>query len=351
MDYFSSLNNSNHTFVIAEAGSNWKCGSYEDDLRQGMELIKLASQAGADAVKFQTYKPESVYVKGAGKSQYLSKTGINEDIYQIFSKFSMPYKMIPELSECCKKNNILFMSTPFSVEDANQIDPYVQIHKIASYEINHVRLIESIVSKKKPIILSTGASTLEEIDFAVNLLRKNGKRNFALMQCTAKYPAPIDSMNLSVIPMLKSKYNVPVGLSDHSIDPMIAPLMAIGLGATIIEKHFTLDKNLNGPDHQFALDPNELRLMIKTIRTADKTKGSSKKKILDVEKELRQFATRSLQATRDIKKGEILVGGENFDVLRPGNRNRGLDAKFLDVVNGKRAKKNVSIGDGIVDFE
>lgn len=351
MDYFSSLNNPNHTFVIAEAGSNWKCGSYEDDLRQGIELIKLASQAGADAVKFQTYKPESVYVKGAGKSQYLSKAKINEDIYQIFSKFSMPYEMIPELSESCKKNNILFMSTPFSVEDVNQIDPFIKIHKIASYEINHVKLIESMVSKKKPIIISTGACTLEEIDFVVNLLRKNGEMNFALMQCTAKYPAPIDSMNLSVIPMLKTKYNVPVGLSDHSMDPIIAPLIAIGLGATIIEKHFTLDKNLSGPDHQFALDPNELRIMIKTIRTADKSKGSGDKKILDVEKELHQFASRSLQATRKIKKGEILVEGENFDVLRPGNRNRGLEARFLDIVNGKKAKKDVSIGDGIEDFE
>lgn len=351
MDYFSLLSNPKHTFIIAEAGSNWKCGSYDEDLKQGIELIKIAAQAGADAIKFQTYRPESVYVKDAGKSQYLSKSGINEDVYQIFSKFSMPYEMIPELAKCCKRNNILFMSTPFSVIDVEQIDPYVQIHKIASYEINHIRLIESISSKQKPVIISTGATTLEEIDFVVDALRKDHKNDFALMQCTAKYPAPMESMNLSIIPELKNRYNVPVGLSDHSIEPIIAPLVAIGFGATIIEKHFTLNKKLSGLDHQFALEPDELRMMIKTIRIADKTKGSGKKEILDVEKELHKFATRSLQATRDIKKGEILVAGKNFDALRPGNRVRGLNARFLDAVNGKKSKKDVLAGDGIVDFE
>jgi N-acetylneuraminate synthase len=351
MDYFSQLDNPKHTFVIAEAGSNWKCGSYEEDLKQGKELIKLAAQAGADAVKFQTYRPESVYVKNPGKSKYLSKTGIDEDIYEIFSKFSMPYEMIPELAESCKKNNILFMSTPFSVEDVNQIDPFVKIHKIASYEINHVKLIESIASKNKPIILSTGASSLKEIDFVVNLLRERNYNQFALLQCTAKYPAAIESMNLSVIPVLKTKYDIPIGLSDHSIEPTIAPLIAIGFGATIIEKHFTLDKNLSGPDHQFALNPNELELMIKSIRMADKAKGSGEKKVLDVERELNQFATMAIQATRDIKKGEILLEGENFDVLRPGNRKRGLDARFLEDVNGKRSKEDVSMGDGIINFE
>jgi N,N'-diacetyllegionaminate synthase len=351
MDYFSQLDNPNHTFVIAEAGSNWKCGSYEDDLKQGIDLIKTAAKAGSDAVKFQTYRPESVYVKDAGKSKYLSKSGINEDVFQLFSKLSMPYEMIPELSACCKKYNICFMSTPFSVQDVDQIDPYVKIHKIASYEINHVRLIKAMISKNKPIILSTGASTLEEIDFAVNILKEKKDIKFALMQCTAKYPAPIDSMNLSVIPLLKKRYNIPIGLSDHSIDPIISPLIAIGMNATIIEKHFTLDRNLEGPDHQFALNPNELKLMVESIRMADKTKGNGKKEILDIEKELHQFATRSLQAIKNIKKGEILVEGENFDVLRPGNKKRGLDARKLDTVNGKKAINDISLGDGIEDFE
>lgn len=351
MDYFSLLNDPNHTFVIAEAGSNWKRGSYEEDLKQGMDLIKLASQAGADAIKFQTYRPESVYVRDAGKSQYLSESGINEDIYQIFSRFSMPYEMIPELSECCRENNIFFMSTPFSVEDVNQIDPHVHIHKIASYEINHIRLVEAVLSRKKPLILSTGASTLEEIDFVVNLLRENRKNNFALMQCTAKYPAPPDSMNLSVIPLLKTKYGVPVGLSDHSTEPIITPLVAIGFGATIIEKHFTSNKKLAGPDHRFALEPNELSAMVKAIRVADQTKGNGRKEILDVEKELRQFATRSLQATKNVKKGDVFRVGDNFDILRPGNRKRGLDARFLNVVNDRKAKSDIPLGDGILDFE
>ena len=155
-----------HTFIIAEAGSNWKCGSAVQDLSMAKELIKTAAKAGADAVKFQTYKPETVYVQSAGTSRYLSKNGIKNDIYKMFEYLSMPYEMIPKLAKYCKEEGVLFMSTPFSVADAKAIDPYVQIHKIASYEINHVRLLEFLAKTKKPIIVSTGASTYEEIDFA-----------------------------------------------------------------------------------------------------------------------------------------------------------------------------------------
>jgi N,N'-diacetyllegionaminate synthase len=261
----------------------------------------------------------------------------------------MPYEMIPELANYCKKKNIQFMSTPFSVQDAKQIDPYVEIHKVASYEINHVRLLKFLSKTNKPILVSTGASTYNEIEFAVDLLKKSNSA-IALLQCTAKYPAELDRLNLSVIPQLKLKYNLPVGLSDHSIDPIIGPLLAVGLGATIIEKHFTLDRNLPGPDHPFALIPTELESMIKTIRKADPAKGTGDKQVLDVETELRRFATRSIQAIRDIKKGEILQEGQNFEVLRPGNRIRGLDARFLSSVNGKKAKTEIKAGDGITEF-
>lgn len=262
----------------------------------------------------------------------------------------MPYEMIPELSEFCKQENIIFMSTPFSVQDAKEVDPHVPIHKVSSFEINHIRLLEFLAKTGKPILISTGASTYAEIDFAVNLVKKYNS-NIGLMQCTSKYPAPLESLNLGVIPHMKSRYNVPVGLSDHSIEPIIGPITAVGIGATIIEKHFTLDRNLPGPDHSFALIPKELELMIQFIRKAEKSKGSGQKEILSEEVELHHFATRAIQAIKDISRGEILQEGVNFEILRPGNRIRGVDARFLLTVNGKKAVKEIKMGDGIIEYE
>lgn len=350
MSLYDALANPNHTFIIAECGSNWKCGTHEDDLKRAKELIDVAANCGANAVKFQTYKPETTYVPNAGSSSYLSVSGISENINKIFENFSMPYDMIPDLAKYAKERKIIFMSTPFSVDDAKQIDPFVPIHKVASYEINHIRLLEFLAKTKKPLIVSTGASTYNEIDFAVNLIRKTHDK-IAILQCTSKYPCSLKSLNLSVIPHLKSRYGVPIGLSDHSMDPMIGPIVAVSLGATIIEKHFTLDRSLPGPDHAFALIPSELELMVKSIRNAEITKGNGKKIILDEEYELRLFATRSIQAITDISKGDILREGINFEVLRPGNRIRGVEARFLETINGKKSKKDVMKGDGIIEYE
>jgi N-acetylneuraminate synthase len=346
-----NLSHLDRVFIIAEAGSNWKCGTFEEDLTQGKKLIDAAKSSGADAIKFQTFKPASIYVQDAGKSNYLSKQGIAESINDIFEHLSMPYEMIPELETYCKKKNIMFMSTPFSIQDAKAVDPYVEIHKIASFEINHVRLIEFLAATKKPLLISTGASTYEEIDFVVDFVKKKGNNNLTLLQCTSKYPCSLEALNLSVIPQMKSRYDLPVGLSDHSIEPIIAPLVAVGFGATIIEKHFTLDRNLPGPDHPFALIPSELELMVKSIRNAEKTKGTGKKEILNEELELRRFATRAIQAIKDIKKGEILKEGINFEVLRPGNRIRGLEPRFIATINGKKAKAEIKRGDGITEYE
>ena len=345
------IDDPNHTFIIAEAGSNWKSGSYEEDLEQAKKLIKIASNSGADAVKFQTYRADTVYAYNAGNSNYLAEQGINKKINEIFEYLSMPYEMISELSQICNDEKIIFMSTPFSVEDAKQIDPFVSLHKIASFEINHVRLIEFLSKTEKPILISTGASTFDEIDFAVNLIKNNKNNEIGLLQCTSKYPAPIESLNLSAIPKMKERYNIPIGFSDHSVEPLIGPLTAVGLGATIIEKHFTLDKNLPGPDHSFAITPQELELMVKSIRQADKTKGNGKKIILNEEQELLLFAKRRIQAIKDIRKGDILKEGFNFEVLRPGNRIRGLEPRFLDKINGAKSTKDVLKGDGITEFE
>ena len=345
-----NLDDSRHTFVIAEAGSNWKCGTYDEDMDMASKLIKTAAKSGADAIKFQTYRANTVYAPNAGKSDYLLDQGFQKDINEIFDYLSMPYEMIPELSKICKDEDIELMSTPFSVEDAKNIDPFVSLHKIASYEINHVRLLEYLANTSKPLLISTGASTPTEIDFAVDFIQKKGNNKIVLLQCTSKYPTPVESLNLSVIPFLKSKYNLPIGFSDHSLNPVLAPILAVGYGASIIEKHFTMDKTLDGPDHSFALNPNELDIMIKSIREADLGKGSGIKEILSDEKELRRFATRAIQATKKIKKCDILNEGKNFEVLRPGKNSRGSEARHIFEINGKEAKRDYDIGEGIDYF-
>ena len=260
------------TFVIAEAGSNWKTKDTKSSIQRAKKMIITASKCGADAIKFQTYSPDGVYVNDAGKSDYLAKTGIKKSINQIFNDFSMPYEILPILSDFCKKHKIQFMSTPFSLDDAKAVNKFVKIHKIASYEINHIPLLKFIAKTKKPVIISTGASTLDEIDFAIKTLKKFGSKKICVLQCTACYTAPINSLNLSTIRQLNKKYKVSIGLSDHSIDPIIAPLVAIGYGAKVIEKHFTLNKNFAGPDHSFAINPEELKTMIEFVRKADGSK-------------------------------------------------------------------------------
>jgi N,N'-diacetyllegionaminate synthase len=340
-----------HIFVIAEAGSNWKCGNYNDDLNQAKNLIKVAAKSGADAIKFQTYRPETTYVSNPGSSDYLSKIGTTENINNIFEKHSMPYEMIPELVKICNDENILFMSTPFSLQDAKIINEFVLVHKIASFEINHVRLLDFLAETNKPIIISTGASSYEEIDFCVERIKNHGNNKIILLQCTSKYPCPIESLNLSVIPKMKSRYNLPIGFSDHSTDPIIAPIMSLGLGATVIEKHFTLDRSFPGPDHSFALIPSELQSMVNAIRKSQSMFGVGIKEILDVEKELRSFATRSIQAITDISKGEVLREGINFEILRSGNCNRGAEPRFLENINGKIALNDIKKDEGIIEYD
>jgi len=337
----------NHTFVIAEAGSNWKTNNKKSSIARAKKMIITASKCGADAIKFQTYSENDVYVPNAGKSDYLKKSGITKSINEIFNEFSMPYEILPILSNFCKKYKIHFMSTPFSIDDARAVNKFVKFHKIASYEINHLPLLKFLANTKKPIIISTGASNVSEIDYALKKLRKFGAKNICILQCTACYPAPTKSLNLSSINFLKKKYNTSVGLSDHSTDAILAPIMAIGYGATVIEKHFTLNRNFSGPDHAFALEPKELKNLIQHIREADLAKGSGIKDVLDVEKELHKFAKRSIQATKNIKKGEKFQIGKNFEILRPGKRKRGLEPRFISKIEGKNSSRKILSGNGI----
>lgn len=334
-------------FIIAEAGSNWRMGTMNRDRAMGFKLIELAKEAQADAIKFQTYRPETVYVSNAGKSGYLSKSGIVEDIQEIFHDLAMPYELILAFKNHAEQCGIEFMSTAFSKQDFLAVDPHVKRHKIASYEIGHIRLLELAAKSQKPLFLSTGAATEEEITWAVRTYRALKGQDLTLLQCTAQYPADENSMNLRTIPWMMHRFQVPVGLSDHSRDPIAAPAAAAALGAAVIEKHFTLSNALPGPDHAFAITPKELKEMVKVVRSVYQMAGSGVKYPQDSETELRQFARRGIQAIKDIQPGEKLQEGINIDILRPGKQAIGLHPKNIPDMEGKIAKRFIPLGKGL----
>lgn len=333
-------------FVIAEAGSNWHVG--DDPLKneeQAYGLIDAAAEAGADAVKFQVFRAAATYAKGAGLPNYLAaETG---SIESLFETLAMPYDMIPKLAKRCDEKGIEFMASAFSLDDFNAIDPYVHKHKIASYEITFTHLLVAAARSGKPTILSTGAANSADIDWAVATFKEHGGKELTLMQCTACYPAEPESVNVKALSWLSQRYRVPVGLSDHSIDPHAAPAAALALGATVIEKHFTLDRSLPGPDHAFAVTPDELAEMIDLLRAEEAMLGSGAKSVHLLEEELRSFAQRRIQATQEIEAGDTLQEGINIAILRPGTQPSGMHPKELEQINGIKAPRSFKAGEGI----
>ncbi len=333
--------------IIAEAGSNWKCGSFEEDCQRAYALIEAAKASGADVVKFQTFKRKSIYVPNPGQSDYLSKSGVKRDIGELFEELEMPQGFLALLAKHCLSENIELMSSVFSPEDFEEVDPFVKRHKIASYEISHPHLLKLAAQSGKPLILSTGASSIRDIDWAVETFYSAGGKDLTLLQCTARYPAPDHSMNLNVISSLRARYNVEVGLSDHSLEPLTSAVAATALGASTIEKHFTLSRHLKGPDHAFAIEPKELKSLVEAVRACEAMLGIAIKHVGDEEKELYYFARRGIQALRNIPKGEILREGVNFAILRPGKRSLGAHPKFLSQIEGRKASHALAEGEGI----
>nr|CRH06474.1 Putative N-acetylneuraminate synthase [Candidatus Magnetococcus massalia] len=334
-------------FVVAEAGSNWRVGSPKRDMAMARALIDVAVDAGADAVKFQTDRPESLYVANAGQGDYLAEAGIKQDNSTLFQDLAMPYEMVAELAAYCREQQIRFMSTPFSLEDFAAVDPHVDLHKLASYEISHAHLIRACAESGKPAIFSTGACGVEDIAWAVDHYRAHGGKDLCLMQSTASYPAPMESLNLRAISFLKNRFGVAVGLSDHSRHPIHGPVAAVGVGARVIEKHYTLDNHLPGPDHSFAILPAELKQMVEAIRAAEAALGQGGKRVEGAEEELASYARRGLQATRTIAKGEALMEGENVAILRPGQQTLGCHPRHLTAMQGQKATRAIAAGEGV----
>ena len=326
------------TYVIAEAGSN-----HNGDLTTAKALIDVAVDAGADAVKFQTFRAAEMYVEDSGIDEHLDP---QQSMYEIINSMEMPYEWIPELHNYCRDRDIHFMSTPFDEQSARELQDYVPAWKVASFTASHHPFLRHLATDNKPIIMSTGAHELEEIIESIELIRDGSPQPVALLHCVASYPTPLDEINVSVIETLSQEFDVPVGLSDHTLNPIIAPGAAVALGASIIEKHFTLDRTLNGPDHKFALEPNELDSMIDHIRRTEEALGSPIKRILGIEGRLFDIARRHIHAIADINAGQKL-DQSNVAILRSGKRSKGLNPRFLDRIIGIEATRDIQRGDGI----
>jgi len=326
------------TFIIAEAGSN-----HNGDLETAKELIDVAVEAGADAVKFQTFRASDMYVEDSGGVEYLDD---DRTVYDIIDAMEMPYEWIPELHDYCRDRDIYFMSTPFDERSADELAEYVPAWKVASYTSSHHPFLRHLAETDKPIIMSTGAHDPDEIRESVATLRDAGTTDLVLLQCVAAYPTPLEEINVGVVETLSEKFDVPVGLSDHTLDPVTAPSAAVALGASVVEKHFTLDKTMEGPDHQFALDPDELGEMVTAIRDTERALGTGEKQVLDVEQELYDIARRRIHATADIEAGETF-SPDNVGILRSGKRTKGLHPKFYDELLGETASRSISKDEGI----
>jgi N,N'-diacetyllegionaminate synthase len=317
-------------FIIAEAGVN-----HNGDINLAKRLVDVAMQAGADAVKFQTFKAEDVVTKTAKKAEYQKKTTrAKESQFVMIKKLELSAGNFKELALHAHKNGIIFLSTPFDNESVDLLDGLgVPAFKIASGEITNFPLIRYIAKKGKPVILSTGMSSLGEISEALQVIRGEGVKQILLLHCVTAYPAKVEDVNLKAMETIRCEFKLPVGLSDHTLGITI-PIAAVALGACVIEKHFTLDKSLPGPDHQASLEPEELKEMIKAIKEVEKAIGDGNKMPTEEEKQIQRVARRSIVARVSIPKGMIITEAM-LDSKRPGT---GIEPKYINKVIGAVAR-------------
>ena len=328
----------NRTLNIAEAGEN-----HNGDMELAYKLIDVAKDAGADIVKFQT--SVNSISRYAEKAEYQKKTtDSSESQLDMVNKLRLGFDNYKKLKIYCEKIGIEFLSTPFDVESVRFLASInVNYWKIPSGDILNVPLIEEMCKTPKPVILSTGMSTFEELEIPMKILRDGGIDDVTMLQCTTEYPAPYESANLHAMQNMGRKFNVPMGISDHT--PGIeVPLAAVAMGASVVEKHFTLDKNMEGPDHKASLNPDELKAMVRGIRNIEKALGDGIKEVQECEKKNITVARKSIVANRDIKKGECFTI-DNITTKRPGN---GISSVYWHEYLGKKAWRDFS-NDELID--
>lgn len=331
-----NINLHEKVFIIAELSAN-----HNQKFDIAIESIKAIKDCGADAVKLQTYTPDTITIN-CDNEYFQIKQGTIWDgttLYELYKKAYTPWEWQPKLKQIAEELGLICFSTPFDKSAVDFLEEMnVPAYKIASFEILDLPLIEYAASKGKPMIISTGIATEEEIKEAVESCRKVGNNQIALLKCTSEYPAPIEDANLKTILALQEKFNTIVGLSDHTTGTIV-PVAAVAIGARIIEKHFILDKKLGGPDAAFSLEPHEFKKMVDEIRLVEKALGKVNFELNEKIKKSRTFA-RSLFVIKDIKAGEVFTE-ENVKSIRPSY---GLPPKYLKDVLGKKAKKNIAKG-------
>ncbi len=322
-------------FIIAELSAN-----HNQNFDLAVKTIKAMKDAGADAVKLQTYTPDTITIDCDNK-YFQIKDGLwqGKTLYQLYQEAYTPWEWQPKLKEIAEDLGLICFSSVFDKTAVDFLEKMnVPAYKIASFEITDIPLIEYIASKGKPVIISTGIATLSDIEEAVNACKRMGNDQIALLKCTSAYPAPIEDANLLTIPNMKETFGTVVGLSDHTLGSSVA-IASVALGAKLIEKHFILDRNLGGPDSAFSMEPEEFKQMVKSIREVEKALGKVTYDLTEKQKKSRDLS-RSLFIVKDIKKGEVFTE-DNVRSIRPGY---GLESNYLKEVIGKRARRDLNKG-------
>lgn len=324
------------TFIIAELSAN-----HMNDFDVAVKTIEAMKEAGADAVKFQTYSPDTITID-CDNEYFQIKQGTIWDgqvLYDLYEDAYMPWDWQPELKEIAEDLGLIVFSSPFDKTSVDFLEKMnVPAYKIASYEITDIPLIEYVASKGKPIILSTGIASLEDIELAIQSCLDAGNNQIAILKCTSSYPSPFEEINLNTIPALEDKFNVVVGLSDHTMGCEVA-IAGVSLGAKIIEKHFILDRNMDTPDSEFSMEPAEFKLMVDSIRNVEKALGNDNFELTE-KMIINQDFARSLFVVKDMKKGDVITE-DYVRSIRPGF---GLHPKYLKEIIGKKVIKDLKIG-------
>ena len=322
----------NSIFIIAEAGVN-----HNGDLETAKKLVDEAAKAGADAVKFQTSRAEALASKDAKKADYqMETTEQTESQFDMLKKLELTPDMHEQLIAYCAQKGIMFLSTPFDIDSAHYLEECgIAVFKIPSGEITNYPYLREIGKMGKKVILSSGMSTLEEIKTAVKILKDNGSSDITVLHCNTEYPTPYKDVNLRAMITIKKELGLAVGYSDHT-QGIEVPIAAAALGAAVIEKHFTLDRNMEGPDHKASLEPEELRAMVRAVRNIEMALGDGTKKPSESEKKNIEIARKSIVAKCPIRAGEVFTE-DNLTTKRPGS---GISPMWWNDIIGKTAVRN-----------
>jgi pseudaminic acid synthase len=332
-----NIGTGNPVFIIAEISAN-----HNQDFDIAVNTIHAIKKAGADAVKLQTYTPDTITINSSNKYFRIDQGTVwdGKTLYELYQEAYTPWEWQPRLKEIAEELGLVCFSSPFDLSAVDFLESiHVPAYKVASFEITDIPLIKYIASKQKPVIISTGVAEEDDIEYALKACRDAGNNQIALLKCTSSYPAPYDELNLLTIPDMIKKFGLTAGLSDHTLG-LEAPVASVALGAKIIEKHFILDRKIGGPDASFSLEPSEFRDMVNAVRNTEKALGKATYRLSEKSRQNKAFS-RSLFAVKDIQEGEKITES-NIRSIRPGS---GMHPRFYEEIIGrKKARTFIKAG-------